>query len=113
MEVSLAGVEAAGERCVEKVEEVEEIEYEEVERCDHSYDKKCHTTYQTEYDTQQEEECDDNFHKTCEVRDPETVQSDLYLLPSDHLLAPRHQRHGGRLHDAPRQGQSQGQRVYR
>ena len=67
VELSLAGVAAAGKRCVDKVEEVEEIVYDDVEECHHSYDKKCHTTYQTEYESQQEEECEDNFQKTCEV----------------------------------------------
>ena len=67
VQLGLAGVAAAGKRCVDKVEQVEEIVYDDVEECHHSYDKKCHTTYQTEYESQQEEECDDNFHKTCEV----------------------------------------------
>ena len=58
---------AAAERCIDKIEEVEEIEYDEVEECHHSYDKKCHTTYTTEYDSQQEEECDDNYKKECEI----------------------------------------------
>merc|ERR1719309_1804528 len=44
---------ATGKRCVDKVEVVEQ--------CDHSYDKRCHTTYVTSYDTQQEEECEENF----------------------------------------------------
>ena len=37
------------------------------EECDHSYDKKCHTSYSTEYDTQQQEECDDNYRKKCDI----------------------------------------------
>ena len=54
-------------RCIDKIETVEEIEYDEVEQCDHSYDKKCHTTYVTEYESQQEEECEDNFKKSCDI----------------------------------------------
>ena len=54
-----------GKRCVDKLQMVEEIEYEEVITCDHSYDKRCHTTYITNYDSQQEEECEENFRKTC------------------------------------------------
>ena len=54
-------------RCIDKIETVEEIEYDEVEQCDHSYDKKCHTTYVTEYESQQEEECKDNFKKSCDI----------------------------------------------
>ena len=60
-------VAAAKERCIDKIETVEEIEYDEVEQCDHSYDQKCHTTYVTEYESQQEEECKDNFKKSCEI----------------------------------------------
>ena len=37
------------------------------EECNHSYDKKCHTSYSTEYETQQEEECDDNYKKDCDI----------------------------------------------
>ena len=37
------------------------------EECNHSYDKKCHTSYSTEYETQQEEECDDNYKKACDI----------------------------------------------
>jgi len=60
-------VAAAQERCIDKIEHVEEIEYDEVEECHHSYDKKCHTSYSTEYESQQEEECDDNYKKECEI----------------------------------------------
>ena len=74
---------AAGQRCIDKIEQVEEIEYDEVvsetvsldtiamvifqEECNHSYDKKCHTSYSTEYEAQQEEECDDNYKKECDI----------------------------------------------
>merc|ERR1719168_252978 len=44
-----------GKRCIDKVEMVEEIEYDDVVQCDHSYDKRCHTTYVTNYESQQEE----------------------------------------------------------
>ena len=54
-----------GKRCIDKVEMVEETEYDDVVLCDHSYDKRCHTTYVTNYDSQQEEECEENFRKTC------------------------------------------------
>ena len=67
--VSFADVAAApedgGKRCIDKVEMVEQIEYDEVVQCDHSYDKRCHTTYVTNYESQQEEECDENFRKNC------------------------------------------------
>jgi len=54
-----------GKRCIDKVEMIEEIEYDDVVQCDHSYDKRCHTTYVTNYDSQQEEECEENFRKSC------------------------------------------------
>jgi len=57
--------EVGGKRCIDKVEMVEQIEYDEVVQCDHSYDKRCHTSYVTSYESQQEEECDENFRKSC------------------------------------------------
>merc|ERR1712038_1650522 len=57
--------EVGGKRCIDKVEMVEQIEYDDVVQCDHSYDKRCHTTYVTNYESQQEEECDENFRKNC------------------------------------------------
>jgi len=56
---------ADGKRCIDKVEMVEETEYDDVVQCDHSYDKRCHTTYVTNYESQQEEECEENFRKSC------------------------------------------------
>ena len=38
-----------GRRCIDKVEMVEEVVYDDVVQCDHSYDKRCHTTYVTNY----------------------------------------------------------------
>ena len=32
---------------------IEETEYDDVVQCDHSYDKRCHTTYVTNYESQQ------------------------------------------------------------
>ena len=64
-DVSFGAVAAAGQRCIDKVEMVEETEYDDVVQCDHSYDKRCHTTYVTNYESQQEEECEENFRKYC------------------------------------------------
>merc|ERR1711994_689398 len=30
-----------------------------------NYDRRCHTTYVTNYESQQEEDCDENFRKSC------------------------------------------------
>merc|ERR1712243_20455 len=54
-----------GKRCIDKVEMIEETEYDDVVQCDHPYDKRCHTTYVTNYESQQEEECEENFRKNC------------------------------------------------
>merc|ERR1712106_32804 len=54
-----------GKKCIDKVEMVEETEYDDVVQCDHSYDKRCHTTYVTNYESQQEEECEENYRKSC------------------------------------------------
>merc|ERR1712212_67770 len=54
-----------GKRCIDKVEMVEETEYDDVVQCDHSYDRRCHTTYVTNYESQQEEDCEENFGKNC------------------------------------------------
>ena len=35
--------------------------------CHHSYDKKCHVTYVTDYQPQQEEDCDTNYKKDCYI----------------------------------------------
>jgi len=63
--VAAAGPGADGKRCIDKVEMIEETEYDEVVQCDHSYDRRCHTTYITNYESQQEEECEENFRKNC------------------------------------------------
>jgi len=57
-----------GRKCIDKVMMVEVTEYNEVITCDHSYDKRCHTSYVTHYDTQQEEECEENFKKICNIQ---------------------------------------------
>jgi len=54
-----------GKRCIDKVEMTTVTEYDEEVKCDHSYDKRCHTTYITNYESQQEEECEENFRKSC------------------------------------------------
>merc|ERR1711989_182076 len=63
--VAAAGPGADGKRCIDKVEMVEETEYDDVVQCDHSYDRRCHTTYTTNYESQQEEDCEENFRKSC------------------------------------------------
>merc|ERR1711937_885887 len=75
-DVSFPAVAAAapgndGKRCINKVEMVEETEYDEVEQCDHSYDRRCHTTYVTNYEsecwTKQEEHDVEDDVVSCET----------------------------------------------
>ena len=42
---------------------VEHTEYDDVVTCDHSYDKRCHTSYVTSFVSQQQQECEENFRK--------------------------------------------------
>ena len=65
--VAAAGPDADGKKCIDKVEMVEEIQYDNFLKCEHSYDNRCHTTYVTTYESQQEEECKENFKKTCYI----------------------------------------------
>merc|ERR1712168_595415 len=62
---AVAAASADGKKCIDKVEMIEEIEYDDVVQCDHSYDRRCHTTYVTQYESQQEEDCEENFRKNC------------------------------------------------
>merc|ERR1711942_469317 len=64
-DVAAAGPGNDGKKRIDKVEMVEETEYDDVVQCDHSYDRRCHTTYVTNYESQQEEECEENFRKNC------------------------------------------------
>jgi len=61
------GAGEGGRKCINKVMMVEETVYDEVITCDHSYDKRCHTSYITNYESQQEEECEENFRKICMI----------------------------------------------
>ena len=71
---SVARASSSGKRCIDKVEMVQETEYHEVVTCDHSYDRRCTTSYTTTYEAQQEEECDENFRKNCFIGYSQTAQ---------------------------------------
>ena len=55
------GREADGRVCLNKTMLRKETEFEEVMRCDHSYDKRCHTTYFTDYVPHYQQECQEKF----------------------------------------------------
>jgi len=64
-DLTISNIANANEKCVEKVMMIEEVQYEDGLECHHSYDKRCHTTYTTDYEPQQVEVCDENFVKEC------------------------------------------------
>ena len=53
------------ERCIEKVEMVEQTTYDDEVICKHQYSEECHKTYVTDYKPQQKEECEETFLKRC------------------------------------------------
>ena len=61
------GREADGRVCLNKTMLRKETEFEEVMRCDHSYDKRCHTTYFTDYVPHYQQECQEKFRKVCVI----------------------------------------------
>merc|ERR1740137_298101 len=66
-QLSITDPDSSGRRCVDKVMMREETEYDEILTCDHSYDKRCHTSYVTKYEPHQEQECDEKFRKVCTI----------------------------------------------
>jgi len=75
--IAAASPGADGKRCIDKVEMVEETEYDEIVQCDHSYDRRCHTTYTTNYESQQEEDCEENFRKSCFIVYEQTAVNEI------------------------------------
>merc|ERR1712059_27823 len=71
-----------GKRCIDKVEMIEETEYDEVVQCDHSYDRRCHTTYVTQYESQQiafnetAQVCRTPLVKDCDIQGPEICRTE-------------------------------------
>jgi hypothetical protein len=68
---------SSGRRCINKVMMREETEYDEVLTCDHSYDKRCHTSYITKYEPHQEQECDEKLKKVCTIEYEQTAVHEM------------------------------------
>ena len=67
----------AEEKCVDKVEYVEEIIEDEEIKCHHTYEKKCQTTYTTDFEATQEEECDETYQKDCFIEYKKKTQEEI------------------------------------
>jgi hypothetical protein len=62
----------------------EETEFDEVYECNHSYNRRCTTSYTTTYTAQQEEECEDNYKKNCFIQySPTAFQATVQICRSE------------------------------
>ena len=69
---------ADGKRCVDKVEMVEDVEYDEVMEC-HLVDKEeCSSTVKTNYMSEEELECKETFKKNCRIEKDQVVKTTSY-----------------------------------
>lgn len=66
-DVSKSKLDNKGQKCVEKLEIVEETRYDDELTCDHSYDRRCHTTYVTKYVAYEHEVCEENYKRECVI----------------------------------------------
>ena len=57
-----------GNHCVDKIEIVEETEYDEMIDCSHSYDRRCHISYVTQYLSQEKQVCEENYKRDCIIK---------------------------------------------
>ena len=57
-----------GQKWVEKLELLEETRYDDEVRCEHSYDRRCHTTYVTKYVAEEHEVCKENYKRECVIK---------------------------------------------
>ena len=83
--INIGAIAKAGEKCVDKIEYIEEVVQDEEIKCHHTYEKKCQTSFTTDFESVQEEECSENFQKDCfieykKVAMNETVQ--VYHTPT-------------------------------
>ena len=65
-------------RCVEKVEMVEDVEFDEVMECHHVDKEECRKTVKTNYMSEQELECKETFKKNCRIEKDHVVKTTSY-----------------------------------
>jgi len=85
-EVAAARPDNSGQKCINKVVLETETQYDEIIECKHSYDKRCHTTFSTDYEPTQEEKCDENYRKNCFIEYSTTAYNETVQICRQPLL---------------------------
>jgi len=85
-EVASARPDNSGQKCINKVVLETETQYDNIVECKHSYDKRCHTTFTTDYEPTQEEKCDENFRKNCFIEYSTTAYNETVQICREPLL---------------------------
>ena len=102
-EVASARPDNSGQKCINKVKFLQkkflhqleptfqvvletETQYDNIVECKHSYDKRCHTTFTTDYEPTQEEKCDENFRKNCFIEYSTTAYNETVQICREPLL---------------------------
>ena len=80
--INIGAIAKAGEKCVDKIEYIEEVVQDEEIKCHHTYEKKCQTSFTTDFESVQEEECSENFQKDCfiEYKKVKNLANEIHIL---------------------------------
>jgi len=65
-----------GRKCFKKMMLTEYTDYTDVMTCVHKSEKRCHTTYVTDFKGHQEQKCDEKFEKRCSIYYENVAQND-------------------------------------